>query len=119
MRTSVTMLALTAGLWLHVSASSAQQRPATQSGGDTLYLTRRQAILLALRANPQVDIAREIALQARAQRVQATAINVGLQRTPLVVREYLGTRRRRFRSSQIPQTQQSHGHPRIKKESFF
>ena len=75
MRTSVTMLALTAGLWLHVSASSAQQRPATQSGGDTLYLTRRHAILLALRANPQVDIAREIALQARAQRVQATAIN--------------------------------------------
>ena len=74
MRTSVTMLALTAGLWLPVGASSAQQRPAAPSAGDTLYLTRRQAILLALRSNPQLDIAREIALQARAQRVQATAI---------------------------------------------
>ena len=75
MRTSVTMLALTAGLWLPVGVSSAQQRPGDRPGGDTLYLTRRQAILLALRANPQVDIAREIALQARAQRVQATAID--------------------------------------------
>ena len=75
MRTSVTMLALTAGLWLPVGVSSAQQRPGDRPGADTLYLTRRQAILLALRANPQVDIAREIALQARAQRVQATAID--------------------------------------------
>ena len=75
MRTSVTMLALTAGLWLPVGVSSAQQRPGDRPGVDTLYLTRRQAILLALRANPQVDIAREIALQARAQRVQATAID--------------------------------------------
>jgi outer membrane protein TolC len=80
MRTSITMLALTAGFWLPVGVSSVQgqaqtqQRPAAQSVGDTLYLTRRQAILLALRANPQVDIAREIALQARAQRVQAIAI---------------------------------------------
>jgi outer membrane protein, heavy metal efflux system len=75
MRTSVTMLALTVGLWLPVSASSAQQRPGGPPGNDTLFLTRRQAIVLALRANPQVDIAREIALQARAQRVQAVAID--------------------------------------------
>jgi outer membrane protein TolC len=74
MRTSVTMLALTVSLLLPVGASSAQQRPAAPSAGDTLYLTRRQAILLALRSNPQLDIAREIALQARAQRVESTAI---------------------------------------------
>ena len=75
MRTSATMLALTMGLWLPVSASSAQQRPGGSPGLDTLFLTRRQAIVLALRANPQVDIAREVALQARAQRVQAVAIS--------------------------------------------
>ncbi len=75
MRTSVTMLSLTLGLALPLSATSAQQRTGTTPAGDTVYLTRRQAILLALRANPQVDIAREIAQQARAQRVQATAIN--------------------------------------------
>ncbi len=73
MRTSITMCALTLGLWLPVSASSAQQRGVVP-GGDTLYLTRRQAILLALRANPQIDIAREQLYQARAQRVQAVAI---------------------------------------------
>ena len=85
MRTSVTMLALTLALGLPRSASSAQQRPGQPPGGriangdapqgDTLYLTRRQAIVLALRANPQIDIAREIAQQARAQRVQAVAID--------------------------------------------
>ena len=75
MRTSVTMLALTAGIWLPVSIASAQRPAGSSPAGDTLFLSRRQAILLALRTNPQVDIAREIALQARAQRVQATAID--------------------------------------------
>ncbi len=74
MRTSITMYALTLGLWLPVSALSAQQRTGDTPVGDTLYLTRKQAILLALRANPQIDIAREQLLQARAQRVQAVAI---------------------------------------------
>ena len=54
MRTSATMLALTMGLWLPVSASLAQQRPGGSPGLDTLFLTRRQAIVLALRANPQI-----------------------------------------------------------------
>jgi cobalt-zinc-cadmium efflux system outer membrane protein len=74
MRPSITMCALALGLLLPVSASSAQQRTGDSPGGDTLYLTRKQAILLALRANPQIDVAREQLFQAQAQRVQAVAI---------------------------------------------
>ena len=74
MRPSITMCALTLGLWLPVSASSAQQPADNRLVGDTLYLTRKQAIVLALRANPQIDIVREQLYQARAQRVQAIAI---------------------------------------------
>lgn len=74
MRPSITMCALTLGLWLPVSASSAQQPTGDRLVGDTLYLTRKRAILLALRGNPQIDIAREQLQQARAQRVQAVAI---------------------------------------------
>ncbi len=99
MRTSVWMLALISGIIVPVRASSAQQRPAaiaandtranSQRAGDTtkndtqksetqksdtLILSRRQAIARALRANPQMDIAREQTLQVRAQRVQAIAI---------------------------------------------
>ncbi len=74
MRSSVTMLALMLGLLSLSGASSAQQRPARLAVGDTLYLTRQQAIALAVRANPQIDIAREQTLQVRAQRVQGIAI---------------------------------------------
>ncbi len=74
MRSSFTMLALIWGLLSFGGASSAQQRPAGLAVGDTLYLTRQQAITLAVRANPQIDIAREQTLQVRAQRVQGIAI---------------------------------------------
>jgi cobalt-zinc-cadmium efflux system outer membrane protein len=69
------MLALAQGFTFLASASSAQQTPSAGAAtADTLVLSRRQAIALALRANPQVDIAREQTLQVRAQRVQAVAI---------------------------------------------
>src|SRR5437764_1117911 len=42
--------------------------------GDSLRLTRRQAVAEALRANPQIEVAREQTAQARARRVTATAI---------------------------------------------
>ncbi len=74
MRTSLPMLALTLGLLSHGRASFAQQRPAAASAGDTLFLTRAEAIAFAVRANPQIDIAREQTLQVRAQRVQGIAI---------------------------------------------
>ncbi|HEY1740303.1 MAG TPA: TolC family protein, partial [Acidimicrobiia bacterium] len=57
--------------------SSAQQRPQNVGGdpaADTLRITRRQAIATALRANPQVDVAREQTAQVRAQRVEGNMI---------------------------------------------
>lgn len=84
MRASVWMIALVPGLMLPGRASSAQQRSAAEAtsdsrtigarASDTLVISRRQAIAMALRANPQMDIAREQTLQVRAQRVQAVAI---------------------------------------------
>jgi len=75
MRISIWMLALIQGLVFLASASSAQQRPGVSgASSDTLVISRKQAIALALRANPQVDIAREQTLQVRAQRVQRIAI---------------------------------------------
>jgi cobalt-zinc-cadmium efflux system outer membrane protein len=69
------MLALIQGLVCLASASSAQQRADVRApSSDTLVLSRRQAIALALRANPQVEIAREQTLQVRAQRVQSVAL---------------------------------------------
>jgi outer membrane protein, heavy metal efflux system len=73
MRTSGWMCALLLGAQAPAGAASAQMRMSA-SAGDTLFLSRQQAIALALRANPQVEIAREQLLQARAQRVQASAI---------------------------------------------
>jgi cobalt-zinc-cadmium efflux system outer membrane protein len=65
-------LALVAG------AASAQQRPPQPSAGgpagDTLRLTRREAIARALLASPQIEIGREQTLQVRAQRVEGVAI---------------------------------------------
>ena len=74
MRTSVRMFALLLGVILPARAISAQPRTETSVSSDTLRLTRRQAIALALRANPNIAVAREQTLQARAQRVQAVAI---------------------------------------------
>ncbi len=75
MRTSTRMLALMQGLLFLSGASSAQQRPGlTAASRDTLVISRHQAIALALRANPQVEIAREQTQQVRAQRVQGVAI---------------------------------------------
>ncbi len=84
MRTSVGMLALALGLWLPSGASSAQTPPAPPRSGlapvsdsrvvDTLVISRQQAIALAIRANPQIEIAREQLAQARAQRVSGMAI---------------------------------------------
>jgi outer membrane protein TolC len=63
-------LALVAG------AASAQQPQAARPGsaGDTLRLTRRQAIASTLLASPQIEIAREQTLQVRAQRVEGISI---------------------------------------------
>src|SRR5690349_1089702 len=48
--------------------------PTLRGPSDSLRLTRRQAVAEALRANPQLEIAREQTAQARARRVTATAI---------------------------------------------
>ena len=74
MRASDRMIALAMGLAFLVRASSAQPRPAAVTSSDTLVITRRQAIAMALRANPQLEIAREQTLQVRAQRVEGIAI---------------------------------------------
>ena len=72
MRTSIRMFALA----LVAGAASAQQPPqaATARSGDTLRLTRRQAIATTLLASPQIEIAREQTLQVRAQRVEGISI---------------------------------------------
>jgi outer membrane protein TolC len=73
MRTSTWMAALA----LVASPASAQQRAQAVGGdqaADTLRITRRQAIVTSLLANPQLDIAREQTLQVRAQRVEGIAI---------------------------------------------
>ncbi len=72
MRTSIRMYALTLSILLSARATFAQTRPGTP--GDTLILTRRQAIALALRANPQLAIALAQTQQVRAQRVEGNAI---------------------------------------------
>jgi len=48
--------------------------PAAQQGGDSLRLTRRQAIAEALNRNAQLEIAREQTAQARARRVTGIAV---------------------------------------------
>jgi outer membrane protein TolC len=73
MRSSIWMFALAFG----AGAASAQQQPQTASrgtAGDTLRLTRRQAIASSLLASPQIEIAREQTLQVRAQRVEGISI---------------------------------------------
>src|SRR4051812_2813547 len=74
-----------AGLALVTSAAGAQQ-PGTPSGADsvsprsvafpadTIRLSRREAIAQALAHNPQLDVARAQVGQARARRVEATAL---------------------------------------------
>jgi outer membrane protein TolC len=82
MRTSLRMRALMLGCGVPLCVCSAvaraqaraNERPAPIGARDTLVLTRRQAIALALRANPQIAIAREQTLQVRAQRVEGNAI---------------------------------------------
>jgi cobalt-zinc-cadmium efflux system outer membrane protein len=67
-------LAMMAGC---VSVASAQQRtpPGERArASDTLQVSRRQAIVTALLANPQLEIARQQTLQVRAQRVEGNAI---------------------------------------------
>lgn len=71
MRTSIWMCALVCV----ASVASAQQRaPAGGSTADTLRLTRRQAIAMALSSNPTIDVAREQTAQVQAQRVEGMAI---------------------------------------------
>jgi outer membrane protein TolC len=64
-------LALVAGA---ASAQQPSQSARQASAGDTLRLTRRQAIATTLLASPQIEIAREQTLQVRAQRVEGIAI---------------------------------------------
>src|SRR4051794_15489946 len=47
---------------------------ATRPAGDTIVLTRRDAIAQALARNAQLEVAREQTAQARARKVTATAI---------------------------------------------
>jgi outer membrane protein, heavy metal efflux system len=71
MRTSIWMCALVCV----ASVASAQQRaPGAGTAADTLRLTRRQAIVMALSSNPTIDVAREQTAQVRAQRVEGMAI---------------------------------------------
>ncbi len=71
MRTSIWMCALVCV----ASVASAQQRAgAGESAADTLRLTRRQAIAMALGSNPTIDVAREQTAQVQAQRVEGMAI---------------------------------------------
>jgi outer membrane protein, heavy metal efflux system len=72
MRTSIWMCALVC----IASRASAQQR--TPVGGidpvDTLRLTRRQAVAMALVSNPAIDVAREQTAQVKAQRWEGMSI---------------------------------------------
>jgi outer membrane protein TolC len=64
-------------LALAAGTASAQQRTpsaARSPVADTLRLTRQQAVATSLRANPQLEIAREQTSQVRAQRVEGVAI---------------------------------------------
>ncbi len=72
MSTTYIMLALALG----AGALPAQQRDGggTPPPPDSVRLTRVDAVSAALRANPQVDIAREQWLQARARHVTAVAL---------------------------------------------
>jgi len=71
MRTSIWMCALVCV----ASVASAQQRaPAGGSVADTLRLTRRQAIAMALLSNPTIGVAKEQTAQVQAQRVEGMAI---------------------------------------------
>jgi cobalt-zinc-cadmium efflux system outer membrane protein len=84
MRTTRWAFVLMAGMAFPLGTTSAQQRPAQRPAvdsrasdmrvGDTLVISRRQAIALAMRANPQMDVAREQTLQARAQRIEGISI---------------------------------------------
>ncbi len=71
---------ITAVLALCAGALPAQQRTAARpptavaSPGDSLRLTRAEAIGAALKANPQLDVLREQWLQARARHVSAVAL---------------------------------------------
>ncbi|MEO6057448.1 MAG: TolC family protein [Gemmatimonadales bacterium] len=57
-----------------LSATSPGRGPAPGAATDSLCLTRRQAIAEALARNPQLQVAAEQVAQARARKVQATAI---------------------------------------------
>jgi outer membrane protein TolC len=73
MRTSL----WTCALACVASVASAQQRAPGAGGAsaaDTLRLTRRQAIAMALSSNPNIDVAREQTAQVKAQRVEGMAI---------------------------------------------
>ncbi len=73
MRTSL----WTCALVCVASVASAQQRVPGAGGAsaaDTLQLTRRQAIAMALSSNPNIDVAREQIAQTKAQRVEGMAI---------------------------------------------
>lgn len=90
MRTSFGMRALGLGLLVPLQSLRAQTRAVSGAvsgavsssvstsspvaAGDTLAISRRGAIALALRANPQIAVAREQTLQVRAQRVEGNAI---------------------------------------------
>lgn len=56
------------------TASARAQGPQDLQPGDSLRLTRRQAIAEALNHNAQVEIARQQTAQARARRIEAIAI---------------------------------------------
>jgi outer membrane protein, heavy metal efflux system len=73
MQTSTRMCALTVAILAPLSVAFAQRSPQTPSG-DTVRVTRNDAIALAVRANPQITIAREQLQQVRAQRAQLVAI---------------------------------------------
>ncbi len=72
MRTSIWMCALVC----LASRASAQQRTPVGAAGpaDTLRLTRRQAVAMALLTNPTIDVAREQTAQVKAQRWEGMAI---------------------------------------------
>lgn len=71
MRLSHTLCALIA---LGGSVPVLAQGPQTTSPGDSLRLTRRQAIAEALNRNAQLEVARQQTAESRARRVQAIAI---------------------------------------------
>jgi outer membrane protein, heavy metal efflux system len=72
MRTSIWMCAL---VCLAGRASAQQRTPVGAAGpADTLRLTRRQAVAMALTANPTITVAREQTAQVKAQRWEGMAI---------------------------------------------